>query len=182
MWAMPLPLPILLALTTDPTPVERGIAPAIGITAFSAGVALGLRAGQQQRRATSTWPMPLVRPARDRRGHPRRAAVAVAGVERDGAAPQARQHPEQRDLRRHVRVVARIADRRGRGRSPRRPAHHAGRRAAGRRAGDDRRRAQPGREAGGVGRQRPDVTPPSTAWSRPAMTRTTSPSIRAARA
>jgi membrane-associated phospholipid phosphatase len=41
-----LPAALLLALTADPAPVERGIAPAVGITVFSAGVAGGLRAGQ----------------------------------------------------------------------------------------------------------------------------------------
>lgn len=43
---MPLPAALLFALTADPAPVERGVAPAIGVTAFSVSVAVGLRAGQ----------------------------------------------------------------------------------------------------------------------------------------
>jgi membrane-associated phospholipid phosphatase len=41
---MPLPLPLLLALTADPPPVERGMGPALGVTALSAGVVGGLAA------------------------------------------------------------------------------------------------------------------------------------------
>ncbi|APR75356.1 phosphoesterase PA-phosphatase related protein [Minicystis rosea] len=46
MSAMPLPVPLVLALTSDPAPTDRAVAPAIGITALAAGVAIGLRAGQ----------------------------------------------------------------------------------------------------------------------------------------
>lgn len=45
---MALPVPLLLALTANPEPVERGLAPAVGATFFSTSMYLGLVASQKQ--------------------------------------------------------------------------------------------------------------------------------------